>query len=128
MVTRLMKKIEDNIDDIVTTEERYTNDADIAVLCYGGTTRSALEAIEEARGKGIRVGMFRPITLWPFPEKELLKLSGDIKILIVAEHNYGQIVLEAERIVKDKCDLKFIGKVDGTLISPAEILRAIEEE
>lgn len=128
MMTRLMKKIEDNVDDIVATEEKYTDDADIAVLCYGGTTRSVLEAIDEARSRGIRVGMFRLITIWPFPEKELLKLSGKIKKLIVAEHNYGQIVLEAERVVKNNCGLEFVGKVDGTLISPAEILRAIEEE
>lgn len=128
MLTRLMKKIEDNIEDIITVEEKYIDDADIAVLCYGGTTRGVLEAIDEARKKGIHVGMFRPVTLWPFPEKELLELSKKIKKLIVVEHNYGQIVLEAERVVKNNCKLKFLGRVDGTLISPKEILKVIEEE
>ncbi|MDD4296789.1 MAG: 2-oxoacid:acceptor oxidoreductase subunit alpha [Ruminiclostridium sp.] len=128
MLTRLMRKIEDNIEDIVTVEEKYIDDADIAVLCYGGTTRGVLEAIDAARNKGIRVGMFRPVTIWPFPEKQLLRLSKKIKKLIVAEHNYGQIVLEAERVVKNNCELKFIGRVDGTLISPNEILKVIEEE
>jgi 2-oxoglutarate ferredoxin oxidoreductase subunit alpha len=128
MLTRLMKKIEDNIEDIATVEEKYIDDADIAVLCYGGTTRGVLEAIDEARKKGIHVGMFRPVTLWPFPEKELLGLSKKIKKLIVVEHNYGQILLEAERVVKNHCKLKFLGRVDGTLISPKEILKVIKEE
>ena len=103
------------------------NDADIAILCYGGTTRAVQCAVAEARAQGLKVGMFRPVTIWPFPEKALEHLSRNIKHLIVAEHNYGQILLEVQRIVKNNCTISHIGKVDGTTISPAEIASHIKE-
>lgn len=126
-IRRLMWKIEKNIDDIVQVQEEYTEDADTVVLCYGGTVRAAMDAVERARAEGKKVGMFRPITVWPFPEKQLKALAKKVKRIIVAEHNYGQIVLEVERIVKDDCKIDFIGKVDGTVITPKEILGKIGE-
>jgi len=125
--TRLMKKIEKNRDDIVRVEQMGLDDAEVAVLCYGGTTRPARAAIKEARQKGIKAGLFRPITLWPFPDKELEALAGKVRHIVVVEHNYGQIVLEAERIVKNNCGLSFLGKVDGQMIMPDDILHSIEE-
>lgn len=127
LMQRLMHKISDNYDDIVRCEERELEDADTAILCYGGTMRAALSAVETARAKGLKVGIFRPITLWPFPERELLALSKRVRRILVAEHNYGQIVLEAERIVKNNCELDFIGRVNGTVITPEDLLEKLEE-
>lgn len=127
LMQRLMHKISDNYDDIVQCEERDLEDADTAILCYGGTMRAALSAMETARAKGLKVGIFRPITLWPFPERELLALSKRVRRILVAEHNYGQIVLEAERIVKNNCELDFIGRVNGTVITPEDLLEKLEE-
>ena len=127
LVRRLMGKIENNLDDILEYKEEFTDDADTLVLCYGGTVRAAMSAVLEAREQGLKVGMFRPVTVWPFPEKRLKELSSRVKRIIVAEHNYGQILLEAERIVKNDCKIDFIGKVDGTVITPAEILKCIKE-
>ena len=127
LMQRLMHKISDNYDDIVQCEERELEDADTAILCYGGTMRAALSAVETARSKGLKVGIFRPITLWPFPERELLALSRRVRRILVAEHNYGQIVLEAERIVKNNCELDFIGRVNGTVITPEDLLEKLEE-
>lgn len=127
LMQRLMHKISDNYDDIVQCEERELEDADTAILCYGGTMRAALSAVEMARSKGLKVGIFRPITLWPFPERELLALSRRVRRILVAEHNYGQIVLEAERIVKNNCELDFIGRVNGTVITPEDLLEKLEE-
>ena len=127
LCTRLMKKIENNLDDILRWEEFMTDDADVAIVCFGGTTRAVQGAIEEARAQGIKVGMFRPITVWPFPEKALEALSKKVKHLVVAEHNYGQILLEVQRIVKDNCSISHIGKVDGTTITPVEIIEHIKE-
>ena len=127
LMQRLMHKISDNYDDIVQCEERELEDADTAILCYGGTMRAALSAVETARSKGLKVGIFRPITLWPFPERELLVLSRRVRRILVAEHNYGQIVLEAERIVKNNCELDFIGRVNGTVITPEDLLEKLEE-
>ena len=127
LMYRLMHKISDNYDDIVRSEERNTEDADTLIVCYGGTMRAATEAMERAREKGMKVGIFRPITIWPFPERELKKLSGKVKKILAAEHNYGQIVLEVERIVKNDCKVDFIGKVNGTVITPDELVKKLEE-
>lgn len=127
LVRRLMGKIQNNLDDIVDYKEEYTDDAETLILAYGGTVRAAMSAVLEARKEGKKVGLFRPVTVWPFPEKRLKELSKKVKRIIVAEHNYGQIVLEVERIVKNDCKLDFIGKVDGTVITPKELLEKIKE-
>lgn len=128
LVRRLMSKIANNVDDIVDIQEEHLEDADTVVLAYGGTVRAAMSAVLEARKEGLKVGMFRPITVWPFPEKQLKALAKRVKRIIVAEHNYGQILLEVQRIVGTDCKIDFIGKVDGTVITPAEVLKCIKEE
>lgn len=125
--TRLMHKIDANVDEITQYEELYTDDADTLVVCYGGSARSVLSAVEECRKQGKKVGMFRPITVWPFPVKRLEELSKKVKRIIVVEHNYGQIVLEVERIIKNNCKLDFVGKIDGTVITPSEVINKIKE-
>lgn len=127
LMYRLMHKISDNYAKIVTSESLNTDDAETLIVCYGGTMRAAREAMQTARADGKKVGIFRPITIWPFPEKELVELSKHVRRIIVAEHNYGQIVLEVERLVKGACPVDFIGKVDGTVITPSEILSKLEE-
>ncbi len=127
LMYRLMHKTSDNYDKIIRCEQGNMEDAEVAILCYGGTMRAAVSAMEEARAKGIRCGIFRPITIWPFPERELDKAVGGLKKLVVAEHNFGQIVLEAERIVKGRCPVEFVGKYNGTVLTPGDILQKVEE-
>ncbi|MBR2635018.1 MAG: 2-oxoacid:acceptor oxidoreductase subunit alpha [Clostridia bacterium] len=126
-VKRLVAKIEENLDDILAWEETDLEDAEVCILCYGGTARSAQSAVEALRAEGIRAGIFRPITLWPFPGKRLEEISRKVKKVLVAEHNNGQILLEAERVIKNNCRIDFIGKVDGTVITPDEIVRKVKE-
>ena len=128
LMRRLLDKVNLNKDDIVQCEERDLEDADTAVVCYGGTMRSVISACEMAREKGKKVGIFRPITIWPFPEKQLEELSKKVKRIIVAEHNDGQILLEVQRIVKNNCKVDFIGRINGTVMTPNEILSKLEEE
>ena len=124
---RLMEKIEHyKYNGILEYEESQMDDAEIGIVCYGGTVRAVEGAIDMARKEGIKVGMFRPVTIWPFPENELAERSKKLKRIIVAEHNYGQILLTVKRVAKD-CPIDFIGKVDGTTISPIEILNVIKE-
>lgn len=123
---RLLDKINDNRDDIVQVEQTLCDDAEVAVVCFGGTARAAITAVKNAREKGIKAGMFRPITVWPFPDKELEELSKKVKRIVVAEHNDGQILLEVQRIVKDNCEVDFIGRIDGSVMTPREILTKIE--
>lgn len=124
---RLMDKIEQDRRDIEAYEEQELADADIAVLCYGGTARSARAAVKAARRQGIRAGIFRPVTVWPFPERRLREISSNVNHILVVEHNRGQIALEAERIIKNNCGFSFLGRADGGVLAPDEILCAIKE-
>ena len=76
---------------------------------------------------GYAVGMFRPVTLWPFPEHELGERAKQLRRLLVVEHNYGQVLLTVEGIIKGDTSVEFVGKVNGTAISPKEIIRKVEE-
>ena len=127
LVSRLLAKIEDNVDDIVRVEEYAMDDAETAVVCFGGTTRAVMEAVLAARAAGKKVGMFRPITVWPFPEKQLKARLPQLKNILMAEHNHGQMLLEVQRVVDDGTPVSFLGKVDGTVIPPAEILAKLQE-
>lgn len=126
LMNRIMDKINHNLDDILDTEEYMLSDAKYAVICFGGTTRAVVSAVNEARAQGIKVGMFRPKTVWPFPEAALKKLKPQLKGILMVEHNYGQMLLEVERVVQGTCPVEFIGRIDGTVIPPSEILEKIQ--
>jgi 2-oxoglutarate ferredoxin oxidoreductase subunit alpha len=127
LVSRLLAKIEDNVDDIVRVEEYAMDDAETAVVCFGGTARAAMEAVLAAREAGQKVGLFRPITVWPFPEKQLKARLPQLKRILMVEHNHGQMLLEVQRAAGGSVPVSFLGKVDGTVISPAEILAKLQE-
>ena len=127
MMNRLMHKISDNYEKIKDYVTENVEDADVVIFCYGGTARAAQTAMEMAREKGLKVGIFRPRTVWPFPEKELEELSRKVRRIVVAEHNYGQMLLEVQRVVKNNCGVGFVGKWNGGVITPQEILAKIEE-
>ena len=74
-----------------------------------------------------KIGIFRPITIWPFPERELREVFKKAKRVLVAEHNGGQILLEVQRIAQGACPVDFIGRLNGTVITPQEILAKLEE-
>ena len=127
LINRLMHKISDNYEKIVRVEEVDMEDAEAAIFCYGGTMRAAITAQQNLREKGIKCGIFRPQTIWPFPERELEKYAGKLKKIVVAEHNYGQLVYEVERVMKGRTAVEFIGRYNGTVIPPEEIERKVEE-
>lgn len=127
LVSRLLAKVESNVDDIVRVEEYAMDDAETALVCFGGTARAAMEAVLQARAEGRKVGLFRPITVWPFPEKQLKARLGQLKNILMVEHNHGQMLLEVQRVVNDGTPVSFLGKVDGTVITPAEILAKLQE-
>ena len=125
---RLMDKIRMRRDRIMQWEEKDCEGADVVVVCYGGTARAVMGAMEEAKKMDfLKVGMFRPITVWPFPEKAMEEISKKCKHILVAEHNNGQMLLEVQRVVKDNCPVSFIGKIDGTTLTPDDILTKIRE-
>lgn len=127
LLRRIMKKVSENVDDIVLFEEEFTEDADFVVLAYGGTYRSARSAVKKARALGLKVGLFKAITIWPFPEKRVRELAKKVNKILVPELNLGQYVLEVERVVAGQCEVHSLGKVNGEAITPDEILAKIKE-
>ena len=99
----------------------------LRLMTHSSVGRSALRAVRDARKEGIAAGFFRPITLWPFPGKELVNASLGAKTVIVPELNCGQMVLEVERVFKGRSDVQPLNLVNGELFKPSEILRKIKE-
>ncbi len=124
LVNRLCEKIQKNADKIVRVEEVMLDDADIAVVAYGIVARSALSAIRKAREKGIKAGLLRLITLWPFPEEHVAKVAQHVRAIAVPEMNCGQLVREVERAAKET-PVIFLSKLGEEPHTPTEILDAI---
>lgn len=124
---RIIRKVERFRDDIVEYKEFMLDDAEIAVISYGSVSRSSLRAIKELREQGVKVGHFRPITIWPFPDKEIAALAKRVKHIIVPELNAGQMVLEIERAVAGTCEIHKHSLINGELYKPAEIMSFIKE-
>ena len=127
LISRLLAKVEDNVDDICRVEEFEMDDAETAVVCFGGTTRAVMDAVLAARAEGRKVGMFRPVTVWPFPEKQLKARLPQLKKILMVEHNHGQMLLEVQRTVAGALSVDFLGRIDGTVISPDDILAKLRE-
>ena len=111
LIRRLSDKIEMHRDEIESWEEENTEDAEVLILSYGCVARSSKSAMNILRGRGIKAGTFRPITIWPFPEKRLRELAAKVKTIIVPEMNLGQLVLEVERICGCNARIEKLNKV-----------------
>ncbi|MBA7613926.1 2-oxoglutarate oxidoreductase subunit KorA [subsurface metagenome] len=128
MVRRLYGKVERYQDEIIRVKEEYLEEAEILVFAYGSVARSAINAVREARARGIKVGLLRPVSIWPFPEQNISHLLDRLKAIIVPEMNLGQIIGEVKRVSCGRVKTVGVMRVDGELITPDEILTAIEGE
>jgi 2-oxoglutarate ferredoxin oxidoreductase subunit alpha len=124
LVQRLCDKIRKNADKIIRVEEVMLDDADVVVVAYGIVARAALSAVRKAREKGIKAGLLRPITLWPFPEKHVAKIAKQAKAIVVPEMNCGQLVREVERAAKET-PVAFLSKLGEEPHTPMEIFEVI---
>lgn len=125
-IDRLHKKIERVREEITHTEEFFMEDAEYAVIAFGGTARTAYEAVKNARARGQKVGMLRLMTIWPFADKAVLALAGKVKGILVAELNYGQVVHEVERAVQGKCPVELCAKYNMEIFETCEIEAGID--
>ena len=125
-IARLHEKIARAGDEIIHTESSFMDDAEYAVIAYGGTARTAYEAVRTAREKGIKVGLVRLITIWPFADKVVAALAAKMKGILVAEMNYGQVVNEVRRAAAGACPVELCGKYNMQAFVPAEIENAID--
>ena len=124
---RQVNKVKDNAADIESNEEYLTEDAELLIWAYGSTARSARYAVNELRKEGIKVGLFRPITLWPFPEKRTAELAKQCKAIVESEMNLGQMIFEVERSAKGNCIVVGEFRVDGDPITPGQIMNKVKE-
>ncbi|OIP97115.1 MAG: 2-oxoglutarate synthase subunit alpha [Syntrophobacteraceae bacterium CG2_30_61_12] len=122
MMTWLTEKIRANRDKIIQTESYRLDDAEIAIVSYGISARSSLAAVDEARAAGIRAGLLRLVTVWPFPEELIRDLAGRVRALVTVELNLGQIHLEVERCARGQAPAILVGHAGGAVIPPEEIV------
>ncbi len=125
-VGRLVDKVEKNKDDIVEIKKQGVEDAEVLIVSYGMAYRTAMGAYRQAREKGIKAGIIRLVTVWPFPEEEIRELSRQVKGIVVPEINLGQIVQEVERASKGNTNVKLVPHPGGGLHKPRQILEALE--
>ena len=126
-IRRLHEKIERAGEEIVHTESYFMDDAEYAVVSFGGTARTAYEAVREARAAGVKVGLVRLMTIWPFADKVIGELAAKVKGIVTAELNYGQIVHEVRRAANGACPVSLCGKYNMRAFEPGEILASIQE-
>ena len=125
LVRRLVDKIEKNKADIIDIEEDGIDNADAVVCSYGISARVSQFAVELARGEGIKVGMLRLVTVWPFPEERIRQVAKHIKAFVVPEINYGQIALEVERCAGGAAETILVPHMGGSAHRPETIIDAI---
>ncbi|MHA1649096.1 MAG: transketolase C-terminal domain-containing protein [Candidatus Helarchaeota archaeon] len=126
MVTNINNKILANEEKIVKIDEYFTDDADVALVCYGLPYRTALRSVKMARADGMKAGLFRLITVWPFAKKAIRELSQKVKKILVPEINIGQIVIWVEAAVEDGTEVKPIPAI-SRLHEPKELYNEIKE-
>ena len=126
-IRRLHEKIDRAGEEIIHTECSFMDDAEYAVVAFGGTARTAYEAVRAARARGEKVGLVRLITIWPFADKVITSLAQKVKGILVAEMNYGQVVGEVRRAANGACPVELCGKYNMQAFEPQEIETAIDK-
>lgn len=124
---RQRAKLENNLDDIVQVENYRMEDANFAVVAFGGAARTAYETVDMARAEGLKVGLVRPVTIWPFAEAQMKELAGRVKGILVHELNCGQYVHEVERAVNGKVPVSLYAKYDNEPATPAQLLEEVKK-
>lgn len=124
------QKLQARIEVIRAHEQRWveyaTDDADLLVVGFGTAGRIASSAVESARVQGLRVGMLRPQTLVPFPERRIAQLADTVRSCLVVEMNAGQMIDDVRLAVGGRIPVRFCGRMGGVIPTPDEILSAIE--
>lgn len=124
-VDRLFAKYKQIEENEVEFEEYETEDADLILVCFGSMSRNVKSAVKECRNQGLKVGILRPITLFPFPTKKLQELAQKTKKFLVVEMNMGQMVRDVRLAVNGKVPVEFLGKSAGQLINVEDITEEI---
>ncbi|GBC60247.1 2-oxoglutarate ferredoxin oxidoreductase subunit alpha [Desulfonema ishimotonii] len=127
MMDRLLGKIRNNLDDIIMTEGYRLEDAEIVIVSYGVSSRTSYTTVDEARKMGIRAGLLRLITVWPFPEEKIRRLAGQVKGFVTVEINMGQISREVQRCAGGQVPTYSVGHPGGAIIPPDDVIQVLRE-
>ncbi len=122
---RFQRTYEEIRKNEVRFKEYYTDDAEYIIVAFGTVARICLKAIEDARKQGIKVGLLRPITLWPFPTEALASLAGRVKGMLTVELNAGQMVEDVRLAVNGRIPVYHFGRMGGMIPNPGEVLDAL---
>jgi 2-oxoglutarate ferredoxin oxidoreductase subunit alpha len=122
---KLYRKYEKIVRKEVRYEEYETADADMVVVAYGTAARIAKGAVKRLRDQGIKVGLFRPVTLWPFPSDELARIARGTKKFLVFEMSMGQMVEDVQLAVEGRVPVDFFGRPGGIVVTPVELSRIL---
>jgi 2-oxoglutarate/2-oxoacid ferredoxin oxidoreductase subunit alpha len=113
-------------DEIVLTKCFATEDADVLLVAFGGTTGASRAAALELRKRGVKAGVLQLITLWPFADKEVALYGSRAKTVVVTEMNYsGQVAGEVQKVLGSGADIRRVNSYNGQIITPQEILKVI---
>jgi 2-oxoglutarate ferredoxin oxidoreductase subunit alpha len=126
MMHRLLNKIRNNLDDIIMTEEYFLDDAEFVIVSYGVSARTSYTAVDMARSMGIKAGLLRLITVWPFPENIIRNLAKRVKGFVTVEINMGQICREVERCA-GSVPAFGVGHPGGAIIPPEDVINKLKE-
>ena len=126
-IRRMHEKISRAENEIIEVQQEFMDDAEFAVVAFGGTARTAYESVLNARKKGLKVGFVRLITIWPFAYKQIFEIAKKVRGILVAELNFGQVVGEVQKAAMGKCPVRLCAKYDMTIFEPEEIESAIDE-
>ncbi|MCX6030392.1 MAG: 3-methyl-2-oxobutanoate dehydrogenase subunit VorB [Chloroflexi bacterium] len=106
-------------------EELQTADAEYLLVAYGTVGRTCKTVVREARSQGIPIGLFRPISLWPFPSPRLAELAQRVRAMLVVEMSAGQMLEDVKLAVQGRCPVEFYGRMGGVMVLPDEVLEAL---
>ena len=118
------RRIEENE---VRYQEYFTDDAEYLIVAFGSVARICLKAIEDAREKGVKIGLIRPITLWPFPTKRIAELGKKMKGILTVELNAGQMIEDVRLAVEGSVPVRHFGRMGGIVPNPTEVIDALNE-
>jgi 2-oxoglutarate ferredoxin oxidoreductase subunit alpha len=125
LITRIHRKVEVETVRVAEVETFMLDDAEVAFFAYGIVGRSAREAVLRVRAAGVKAGLIRPVTLWPFPAAQVAAVAQQVDTMIVAEMNLGQLIGEVERAAAGRTEIVGHMRADGEPITPTELVSAV---
>lgn len=124
---RLQAKLRQIAASEVRWKEYSTEDADLLLVAFGTVGRVCQTVVREARAKGLKAGLLRPITVWPFPSARIAELARQVRGILVVEMNAGQMLEDVRLAVEGRCPVRFYGRLGGIIPLPDEILPELEK-